>query len=165
MALLGGCGSTSDVGKKAATRPSALFAEPPSGLRYKIPDAATVNRVKDSVSKSAPGLSGDDIAVRQVLQEGGLGQPVAFGVAVDSRGSGNSEDALKGFDEEAKKQSGVAPKHFVVAATRASLAKLQGTIGAAAATNGYVVEAIAPDETTVKRVLKQLIIAAGRAER
>jgi hypothetical protein len=163
VVLIAGCGSSVD-GKKAATRPAALFAQPPSGLRYKVPDAATVKQVKGLMAKSAPGLSNDDIAVRQVVEEGGFGKPVAFGVTVDSHGSGDSSDALKGFDEESKK-NGADPQHVVVAGTDTSQAKVSGTIVSLALKNGYVVEAIAPDAPTVKRVLKQLIVAAGQAER
>jgi hypothetical protein len=165
-ALLAGCGSTTHE-KKAATRPAALFGTPPTGLKYRAADAATVNRVKSLLSKSAPGLSGDDVAVRQVLQKGGLGQPIAVGVAVDthSSSSANSGDALKGFDEAVKQQSGTSPQTTAVAGTPASLARLSGTVVTVAEKNGYVLEAIAADSPTAKRVLTRLVVAARAAKR
>jgi hypothetical protein len=164
-ALLPGCGSTTHD-KKAATRPAALFATAPSGLRYKAADAATVNRVKGLLSKSASGLSGDDVAVRQVLQKGGIGQPVAVGVAVDTHSAtSNSGDALKGFSQAVKQQTGRAPQAAVVAGTPASLARLSGTVVTVAERNGYVLEAIAADSPTAKRVLTRLVVAARAAKR
>ena len=162
--MLPGCGSTTG-GRKAATRPSALFAKAPAGLAYTSANASTVDRVKSLVSKSAPGLSGDDIAVRQVLQKGGIGQPVAVAVTVDTHSSGNSGDALKGFGAAARAQTGKAPQSTVVAGAKASLAKLSGATVTVAETNGYVVEAIAADKLTATRVLRRLILAASAAKR
>ena len=162
-AALLGCGEKSDE-KKAATRPAALFKEPPSGLTYKAPDAATEKRVKDLLTKSGD-LSGDDVAVRQVLQKGGLGQPIAVGVAVDTHLSGDPGDALKGFTDGAKDQTGEEPQSEVIAGTKTTLAKLSGTVVTAGEKNGYLVEAIAPDTDTAQKVLKRLIVAAGEATR
>jgi hypothetical protein len=164
VALLAGCGSSS-TDKKAATRPAALFATPPGGLSYKPADAATANRVKGLLSKSAPGLSGDDVAVREVLQRGGIGQPVAVGVAVDTHSGGASGDALKGFADATRQQTGKTPQSTAVAGTRASLARLSGTVVTVAEKNGYVLEAVAADTPTATRVLTRLVVAAGAAKR
>ena len=164
VALLPGCGSATHE-KKAVTRPAALFAKPPAGLTYKAANASTISRVKALLAKSAPGLSGDDVAVRQVLQKGGIGQPVAVGVAVDGHSTGNSGDALNGFGQAVKQQTGKSPLERVVAGARASVARLSGTVITVAENNGYVLEAIAADSPTAKRVLTRLVIAARAAKR
>jgi hypothetical protein len=161
-ALLAGCGASDD--KKAATRPAQLFATPPHGFRYLLPDAATRDRIKAPFKKTVPGLSDDDIAVRQVEQKGGL-QPVAVGVIIDAHASGSPEDVAKGFDEGARKQTGKPARQITVAGTKASVAEGAGAVVTIASTNGYVVETFAADVPTAKLVLRRLIGAAAAAKR
>ena len=160
--LISGCGGGGD--DKAATRPRELFAKPPRGYRYLVPNAATRKRVTQPLVKSVPDLSADDIAVRQVEQKGGL-RPVAVGVAIDAHASGSPEDVAKGFDEGARRQTGKPARRIVIAGTKASLARGGGTVVTIASTNGYVVESFAADVPTAKLVLRQLIGAAAAAKR
>jgi hypothetical protein len=160
--LLQGCGG--DDEKKAATRPRALFAKPPPGYHYLVPDAATRKRVTDPLVKNVPGLSADDVAVRQVEQKGGL-KPVAVGVAIDAHAGNTPEDVAKGFDEGARRQTGKPARKIAIAGTKASLARGGGTVVAIASTNGYVVESFAADVRTTKVVLRRLIAAAAAAKR
>jgi hypothetical protein len=161
-ALLQGCGGDGD--KKAATRPRELFAKPPPGYRYLVPNAATRKRVTDPLVKSVPDLSVDDIAVRQVEQRGGL-RPVAVGVAIDAHASNTPEDVAKGFDEGARRQTGKPARRIVIAGTKASLARGGGTVVTIASNNGYVLESFAADVPTAKLVLRRLIGAAASAKR
>jgi hypothetical protein len=163
VALLAGCGDSGD--SKSATRPAELFKTPPAGLAYKVPDGATLQQVKDALSKDAPNLKGDDVAVRQLVKQGGTGQPVAVGVVIDAHNTGQADDAIKGFNDGLKQKTGKGGAEIDVAGTKASLGEVQGLTVALTAKNGYVVESLAGDANTVKTVLARLIFAAGQAKR
>jgi hypothetical protein len=163
LALLGGCGDDSgDSVGRAKTRPVELFATPPSGYRYAEPDAATRKQVRGAILKEAP-FAGNDIAIRQVLPKRGK-EPVAIAIAIDAQNSGEPGDAVKGFSESAEEQGSKATP-ITVAGTDAAIARIKGVQAALAGKNGYVVEAIASEEATVKLVLARLIFAASEAER
>jgi hypothetical protein len=160
--LVAGCGS--DGAKKAATRPAELFATPPAGLQYKVPDAATLKRVQGLLSQNQSKLEGDDVAVRQVL-DGQAKDPIAVGIVFDAHNSGAPADALDGFNQGVKEKTGKPGTDVTIAGSKASVAVLAGTTVALTAKNGYVLEAIAADERTVKVVLARLVFAAGKATR
>jgi hypothetical protein len=159
---LAGCG---DQGKKAATRPAELFATPPAGFHYRVPDKATVARVQGLLASNAPSLESDDIAVRQVLADSKGKTPIAVGLAIDAHKSGNPDDAAKGFNESLKKNTGKTATVTTIASTKASVAQLSGATVALATKNGYVVEAIAPDLKIARVLLARLIFAADKATR
>ena len=159
---LGGCGDGPVRGGKAKTRPIELFDTAPAGYRYEAPDAKTRKEIRGLIGKEAP-IGGDDIAIRQVVKKGAK-QPVAIAIVIDARASGKPGDAVKGFSQQAK-EMGSSAERITVAGTEAARARVEGVEAALAGKNGYVVEAVAPDQPTAKLVLARLIFAAREAER
>lgn len=161
--LVAGCGDSGDG--KAETRPAELFTTPPSGLKYEVPDDATLKQVKDAIKKDAPMLDGDDVAVRQLVKEGGGSQPVAIGVVIDAHNEGDADDAREGFSKGLKERTGKEATTISVAGTEAVQGEVAGLTAAMAAKNGYVLEALGGDAASAKTVLARLVFAADKAER
>lgn len=161
--VLAGCGSGAHRNEKSKTRPDELFATAPAGYRYQPADPKIRERVSGPLI-SNPTIDRDDVAVRQVVREGGK-SPLAIAVIVDDHAAGRPGDVLRGFDKRAKELGGTEPARITVAGTEATTVRINGVEIAAAGKNGYLVESIAPDARTAKLVLARLIFAARGAER
>ena len=73
-----------------------------AGLKYQVPDDATLQKVKSAIAKDAPSIKGDDLAVRQVVKGKIQNQPVAIGVAIDAHNEGEADDERRGVDRGAR---------------------------------------------------------------
>jgi hypothetical protein len=150
--LLAGCGD--DL--RSSHRPAELLGTPPAGAKYKVPDAATVAQLLQTLKSSADKLEARDVAMRLVLKNG-----VRTGVVIvlDVHG-GDPDDVFSGFENEAE-DSGVKATHTTVAGADARQAALKGFVVTVAVEKGFALETVAPDRSTGEQLLRPLVQRAA----
>jgi hypothetical protein len=150
--LLAGCGD--DL--RSSHRPEELLGTPPAGAKYKVPDAANVTQLLQTLKGDADKLEARDVAMRVVLKNG-----VRTGVVVvlDIHG-GDSGSVFSGFEKQAD-SDGAKATEGTVAGAEVRQAKLQEFVVTLAVEKGFALETIAPDRSTGELLLRPLVQRAA----